>query len=239
MNAQKFFKIVLSVGVGLVFASLLIFLIGDIDFSKTIVKKRGHNYSRVANVSKSVMRKAIISTRVSNSKNNRYLSLANYPVVKNDVVHYPSIKRVRKLKESGKNLEINIKIKEMYDRGYTSNTGNKFKGNRIPMIVYNSTSVDTGCVYNVVDKDLIISSNTLLMLKKNTFINGNLYIKNIDFLKLPEGLYVNGNIYVVNSKGLLINNNTFINGHIIVTGASSLRHMVDSIKIAGQVFIRS
>lgn len=232
MNLKNLFKIMLSVGLGLISGSLLIYLVSSINFNRIESKKYNKNFSKIANVDKKIIGKAITSKRVVRSKNNRYLKLANYPIVKADVQHYPSIKQIGKLKTQGKNLEINIKIKEMNDRGYVnSNTVT-------PMKVYIVPGLKS-CKYEVIDGDLVITTNRLFMLKSRTFINGDLYVKGIDFLKLPTNLYVNGNIYVINSKGLLINENTIINGHVVVSGVSSLRHMFDSVKIVGQVFIKS
>lgn len=235
MELNKYFKIILSVGIGLISASLLLFLINDNQTNNhKLSKKRAINFSRVANVNKNIMRKAKVSNRVVKSFNNRYLQLSNYPVVSSDLKYYLSSANANQQKYS----KIDIQIQEMNNRGYY-NGFNRTKKSRMKIYKISNKCKKILQYCNVINSDLILTENKISLLKGNTLINGNLYVKNLDFLKLPKNLYVNGNIYVINSKGLLINENTTVNGNVIVSGISSLRRIVDSIKIAGQVFIKS
>lgn len=90
---------------------------------------------------------------------------------------------------------------------------------------------------NVINGDFTLTTNTINKLKSRTVINGDLYVINFNWVKLPSNIKIMGNVYVQNSQGVLFKDNTIIEGNVFVQGSSSLRAMVESVKIKGQVFL--
>ena len=89
----------------------------------------------------------------------------------------------------------------------------------------------------VIRHNVVFSKGKLDLLKSNTKIIGDVYIKNINFIRIPKNFKVEGNIYVINSNAITFMGDNLIDGHIYLSGKSSIRAFPKSVKMTGQIFM--
>ncbi len=258
MNVNKTFKIILSIGVGLILGSLLVYKLNELN------SREGYFFadnSSTSNVAKNTLN-AAMSDRVLSSSNNRHGKLSNYPATREDVyVVNKSVATVKKLAatKDPKYFARERTIAELENRGYLAlneivNIGEyKARGLR-NYKVFSPTALKKHDEYNFaeeqkkrtnpgwtnINSDVVLTEENIGKLRAKTVINGDLYVRDFDFVKLPSNIRVRGNLHVINSRGVLINENTTIDGNVFVRGAtSSLKRIVKSVKIVGQVFVRA
>ncbi|MDR2933730.1 MAG: hypothetical protein LBU68_00395 [Rickettsiales bacterium] len=255
MNINKCFKIILSVGIGLILGALLLYKLNELNGNSMLAGKGSES-----NINEKYARDVVVSDRVINSSNNRYGKLSNYPATREDVyVVNSSVAKVRKLAKQNTPEFFNQMrtVGELESRGYLAvNEMQKigeYKARGLRNYrVFSPTAMKKHDAYTftveqkkrqspnwqTINSDVILTEENISSLQAKTVINGNLYVQNFDFVKLPKNIRIRGNLYIVNSRGVLINENTTIDGNVFVRGVSSLKHIVESVKIGGQVFVK-